>query len=179
MKKTLAILLVAILAIASVVGVTAASAQGVKTEDSTSGLCEIIESKADASAYASTQSSDLYEIIEFTSPDKTVYSLTEDVCTQYTKVDDEIVEIPAVDFDGTGMSMTIRNKVTGNTETYTYEYRMMEDEGVETRIHRYLAFEFFPEEGEVLTEGEYAVRVICISESGDYVCIDIPFTLVA
>lgn len=175
MKKTLSIVLVAILIVGSVFGVAAAT-----TATPDFATQDQVASGADASDYASTKSSMLYEVVDFTAPDKKVYSLKDDIIPSYTENENgDIVAGDTVDFDGTGMSITVRNKLTGKTETYKYECRYMEnpEDGSLERVDRWLTFEFNTEPGTKLTAGEYAARVICITEDGSYVCVDIPFTL--
>ena len=160
MKKLLSIILIAVFSVSTVVGVTAA-----------------VKNNTNDITFAS---SDIYEVIEFVEPDKTVYSLSEDVYSFNIDTDENGEEVfqQQVDFDGTGMSMTVRNTQTGKIEKHEYSYEYFNYEGEELKCEYGLHFKFDPPLNTILTEGEYTAKVLLVTEDSQPVYHDMKFTLV-
>ena len=158
MKKTLLYLLLSITGVAILFGVTA-----------------IVTGRIENSPQDKIRnSSELYEILEFIPPDRTVYSLTE----TYREYYDNSNYRELVKFDGTGMSMTVQNKVSGEVKTYkyiSYEY-YVGDEKVQSGKN--LFFDFTPEENTYLKEGEYTTYVYLLTDDGEIVITKMKFNLV-
>lgn len=167
MKKTLIIILTVIFAVGSVIGVTAAVSKNTKNA--------VIKDNS----YQLT-SSELYEVVEFIPPQKTVYSLS-DVYTTYLGPDENGKEnfVQNIDFDGTGMSMTVKNKETGKIEKHDYTCEYFDLEGKEIKCEKCLSFKFEPGINTVLKEGIYTTSVILMTHDSHTVIHDMEFTLIS
>ncbi len=167
MKKTLAIVFVAIFVVAGVVGVTAAVAS--KNAPQKTALDDTNEKAT---------SSNLYEVVEFVPPKKTVYSLSEVYSIDISTEKGEEKFVQQVNFDGTGMSMTIKNQQTGKTNKYEYSCQYFNLDGQEIKSEDPLAFNFNPGVNTVLTAGEYTTEIMLTTEDNESVLHEMTFTLV-
>ncbi len=167
MKKTLIIILTVIFAVDSVIGVTAAVSKNTKNA--------VIKDNS----YQLT-SSEVYEVVEFIPPQKTVYSLS-DVYTIYLGPDESGKEnfVQNIDFDGTGMSMTVKNKETGKVEKHDYTCEYFDLEGEEIKCENALSFKFEPGINTVLKEGIYTTSVILATHDSHTVIHEMEFTLIS
>lgn len=167
MKKTLIIILTIIFAVGSVIGVTAAVSKNTKNA--------VIKDNS----YQLT-SSEVYEVVEFIPPQKTVYSLS-DVYTTYLGPDENGKEnfVQNIDFDGTGMSMTVKNKETGKVEKHDYICEYFDLEGKEIKCEKCLSFKFEPGINTVLKEGIYTTSVILTTHDSHTVIHEMEFTLIS
>lgn len=167
MKKTLIIILTVIFAVGSVIGVTAAVSKNTKNA--------VIKDNS----YQLT-SSEVYEVVEFIPPQKTVYSLS-DVYTTYLGPDENGKEnfVQNIDFDGTGMSMTVKNKGTGKVEKHDYTCEYFDLEGEEIKCEKCLSFKFEPGINTVLKEGIYTTSVILTTHDSHTVIHEMEFTLIS
>lgn len=167
MKKILAIVLIAIFVVVSVVGVTATVSKSAKPI--TLNNSDIV-----------LTSSEHYEVVEFTAPEKTVYSLSEDVYTIDVGVDKNGNDsfLQQVNFDGTGMSITVKNTRTNKTEKHDYSCEYFDLDGRKMKCENCLSFKFEPEKNTILTQGEYITQVILTTNDGSMVLYNMTFTLV-
>lgn len=205
MKKILLIILIAIVSMSSIGGVYAAThiklnipiQQLLKTQTKSSAedsipaedlaFLEEILSEQKVAFEEATEcphckdrlENDSYELVDFKAPDKTVYTMDE--VYNFSLIDtDGISEIffQQIDFDGTGTSMTIRNKETGEIEKYEYEdtYIMLGDE--KFQCDENIFFDFHTKKNEELKEGVYTALAIVMTPDGDCIQRNFTFTLV-
>ncbi len=167
MKKTLLMILVAVVVITSVIGVTTAVS-----------IKNVSKKPASNDTDIKTVSSEDYEVIEFIPPEKTVYSLSEVYTVDISTNEYEKNFVQQIDFDGTGMSMTIKHKKTGETQKYDYSCEFFNLEGEIVKCENYLTFNFNPEINTVLAEGEHTVSVVLRLGEGETIVHDMSFTLV-
>lgn len=166
MKKVLLILLIAIFVVSSVVGVTAVVSNNLNHTTVAMDTDETIAS------------SELYEVIEFIPPEKTVYSLS-DVETIDISIDEnEERFVQDIDFDGTGMSMTVKHKETGKITKYDYTCEYFDLEDMKLKCEGVLSFYFNPGVNVVLTEGKHTTEIILITDEDECVMHEMEFTLV-
>lgn len=166
MKKTISLLLVAVFVVASVVGVTAAVSNNIKP------------AKVPMDTNEEATSSELYEVVDFVPPEKTVYSLSDVKNIDISIDDNENRFVQHIDFDGTGMSITVRNKETGETTKYDYECEYFDFEGEPLKCEGALSFYFNPGVNVVLTEGKHTTEIMLITDDSECVLHEMEFTLV-
>ena len=140
--------------------------------------------------YTSTNStSSVYKVVDFSPPNKTVYSLEE--INRYIPNDDNITCAnhtlkQEIDFDGTGMTMTIEDN-KGQRQTYEYTCDYFVIDGQTLKCEEYFVFDFdvdkYLNEYGLLGEGNYDADVILITDDGEclteefHFCIeDVPET---
>ncbi len=166
MKKTISILLVAVFVVASVVGVTAAVSNNIKPAT--------VPRDTDEKA----TSSELYEVVDFVPPEKTVYSLSDVQNIDISIDENENRFVQNIDFDGTGMSMTVRHKETGKVTKYDYTCEYFDFEGEPLKCEGALSFYFNPGVNVVLTEGKHTTEIMLITDDDECVLHEMEFTLV-
>ena len=125
-----------------------------------------------------TTESNIYEVVDFVPPTKTVYSLSEVYTIDISTEPGEVKFVQNLDFDGTGMSMTVKNKNTGETSTYDYTCDHFNLEGEHIKCEGALSFYFNPGVNTVLTEGEHTTEVMLITDDGECVMHETTFYLV-
>ncbi len=172
MKKMISILLVAILAVSSVCGVCVAT--NAKPANNTQSASDELYKDS----YEVQESSDLYEVVDFKAPDKTVYTLDE-IYNSANHDDNGVTDdfFQQIYFDGEGTSITLRNNQTGDTETIEYEYAYCTVGDEKVKCDMNIFFEFIPEMNEILTEGDYTATANVITSDGEYVKHPFTFTL--
>ncbi len=108
--------------------------------------------------------SDIYEFVSYTEPDKNVYDIDKDFSQEiiFDENGNEII-VDSLDFDLTGMTVTIKNKETGELITYGED-------------NIYLEFMHFPDEPE-LVPGEYTAFGEVYTDDGEIVPFDYLFKL--
>ncbi|MBR2715596.1 MAG: hypothetical protein IKB73_05260 [Ruminococcus sp.] len=160
MKNILIYILISIISVGSVVGVTTTVA---KEADNI-----IIES------------SEVYEVVEFIAPKKTEYSISKDVYTVDLGKDENGNDTfrQQVDFDGTGMSITVKNTQTGETEKYDYTYDYFNLDGEKVKCENTLRLKFEPPINEELTQGEYVASVLLVTDDSHQILHDMKFMLI-
>lgn len=168
MKKTLLLLLISIFTAALLFGATALVSKGISQKV----------------ADCPSDTSDDYTIEEFIPPKKTCYSLSE--INSYKLNPDgsgEYILTQEIDFDGTGMSMVVKNNTNGNIQEYTYncDYFKLDDQLL--KFEEYFWFDFSIEENAnangVLTPGKYSADVILVTDDGGYITTPFYFTVEA
>lgn len=183
MKKILTAILVAIVAISSIGGVYAATHPKTNTANQPLIPEDVIFPQQALSVIQQTEcpycknqlENEYYELVDFKAPDKTVYTM--DDIYEISLLDTDGVSrafYQQIDFDGTGASMTIRNKETGETEKYEYEYTYIMVGGEKLRCESSIFFDFHTEKNEVLTNGFYTALAIVMTP--DDQCIQHTFT---
>lgn len=162
MKKTLMYLLLSILCVAILFGAT-----------------EIIaKDRIRKNAEMKTISSDLYEIVYFAKPYKTRYSLSEIETTEYVDKNGNKKTEYNLDFDGTGMYMTVKHKGTGRVKNYTYKCNYFELDGKAIKHENPIRFYNYNEDID-LSLGEHTIAVILETDDGESVIHDFSYTIVA
>ncbi len=162
MKKTTVLLICSFLAVAILFGATAVVAKNISLNKMDEEL----------------STSSLYEIVEFVEPDKTEYYLSDVQTVPVTANKDENRFIQKIDFDGTGMSITVRNVKTGEEQKYDYTCNYFELDGQIVIEEDNISFRFDPGMNVMLTEGQYTADVILVTDDGESVIHKMPFTIV-
>ena len=110
--------------------------------------------------------SDIYEFVSYTEPDKNIYDIDKDFSQEilFDEEDNEII-VDSLDFDLTGMTVTIKNKETGELITYGED-------------NIYLNFMHFPDDPE-LVPGEYTAFGEVYTDDGEIVPFDYLFKLIS
>ena len=138
-----------------------------------------ISSADSVSPIQAEASSKNYEVVEFIPPKKTVYTMDDVVTHNLEEIDGESQFCQEVQFDCTGMSITVRNKETGKTETGTYKVNSFDLDGELLQvIDCNLTLQFIYENNSIIPPGEHTANVSFITKSGDTVTYETPFTLV-
>lgn len=124
--------------------------------------------------------SDIYEIVDFTPPNKTVYSMSDVYKMSYPSEDGEIfVTSETITFDGKGMKFTVKNKETGEEKVHKYTGYNLELDGVTfEHTDEFIGFKFDSPENTKLTPGEYTAEAILQTDDGKCVKYPFEFTLV-
>lgn len=166
MKKTISMVLIAIFVISSVIGVTAVISKN-----------NIIKKPPLDTIAENTTSSEHYEVIEFVPPEKTVYSLNDVYTVDLSTNEEEKKFVQQIDFDGTGMSMTVKNNKTGDIKKHDYTCSHFNLEGEYIKTEGCLTFNFNPGINTELTEGKYTTQVVLTLEDGECIFQEMEFTL--
>ena len=168
MKKTMQLLLISILATVLLFSVTVLVSQ-------------TLMERVYKSSY---NTSSVYKVVDFTPPNKTVYTLDE--INSYIPNDDTIVATnhtlkQEIDFDGEGMAMTIEDK-NGNIKTYEYTCDYFEIDGQTLKCEDYFLFDFnadkYLNEYGLLEEGICAANIILITDDGECLTHEFDFSIV-
>ena len=162
MKKITVLLICSFLAVSVLFGATAVVAKNIS-------LNKIDEELSTSS---------LYEIVEFIEPDKTEYYLSDVQTVPVTANKDEKRFIQKIDFDGTGMSITVRNVKTGEEKKYDYTCNYFELDGKTVIEEDNITFRFDPGMNVKLTVGQYTADVVLVTDDGESVVHKMPFTIV-
>lgn len=163
MKKNLLFIAIPVLAVAFLFGTTAVLANEISTEISTKDN------------YNEFTSSEIYEVVEFTPPDKTVYTLSEVTTIKWA---DSTDFSQAVDFDGTGMSMTVMNTSTKKISKYTYSCEYFELDGKQFKCGSNFTFNFESALNVELVPGEYEADVMLMTDDEECVIQPIKFIII-
>lgn len=167
MKKKLLSILLVVAVIVGVAGVT------ISVASKTTPQKAVIN---DTDEKATT--SKLYEVVDFVPPTKTVYSLSEVYTVDLSTKEGEKRFVQGLDFDGTGMSMTVKNQKTGETKKYEYTCEYFNLEGEEIKCEGALSFYFNPELNTVLTAGEHTTEIMLVTDDSECVMHEMTFTLI-
>lgn len=174
MKKTILYLILSLLAVAILFGIT---------------TIVFLKNPSKVSKFDLPISND-YEVVEFVEPDKTLYYLS-DVSTIYDVIDEYggTHFQQSIDFDGTGMSIVLRNKKTGELETYEYTggyYFELDGHQVKCENSNFglmyssaLNFDFNPDYDTILTPGTYITDILVVTNSGEIFMHEMDFSLMA
>ena len=162
MKKTLLYLLLSIFAVTALFGATAIVANNTKLGD------RDIENA----------SSNIYEVVYFAPPYRTIYSLSEVETTEYIDENGKKQIRQSLNFDGTGMSITVKNKESGKVKNYNYYCEYFELDGETLKYEDPISFVPNSSTKYGYTEGEHTISIVLSTDDGETVFHDFTYTIV-
>ncbi len=162
MKKTLLYLLVSILAVTALFGTTAIVANDKMIKDYNYEI----------------ESSDLYEVVYFAPPYRTIYSLSEIETNEYIDENGKKNLSQNLNFDGTGMSITVKHKESGRVKNYNYGCEYFELDGETIKYEDPISFFSDPNNKYRYTEGDHTTSVMLTTDDGEFVLHDFTYTIV-
>lgn len=196
MKKILIIILIAVVAMSSIGGVYIAThlSHNAPIQDSLPEKAlfsakdlfpfqeEIFETgmniEDDSLCCNGYKENQFYEIVDFKAPDKKTYTMNDVYDMPLIGEDGTLSSFcQQIDFDGTGTSMTLRNKQTGEITKYEYNCTYVKTGDVDLKFEDSIYFDFPTEMDEVLTEGIYTAMAIVMTPDNECIRHDFTFTL--